>query len=89
MIGWVRDGLSVLSTLAGPIQHFWSAVLEGWRSKVSADLCAKGFRGGPWLDVDGTLRVAAELSLMSPLLVRVVFLVAAVICGQIGGGSFG
>ena len=26
------------------------------RSKVSADLCArKGVRGGPWLDVDGTL----------------------------------
>ena len=58
LVGWVRDGLPVLSILAGPTQHFRSAVLEGWRSKVSADLCAgKGFRGGPWLDVDGTLQL--------------------------------
>ena len=49
--------MPVLSNLAGPIQHFRAAVLEGWRSKVSADLCAKkGFRGGPWLDLDGTLQ---------------------------------
>ena len=40
LVGWVRDGLPVLSNLAGPIQHFGSAVLEGWRSRVSADLCA-------------------------------------------------
>ena len=34
------------------------AVLEGWRGKVSADLCIrKGFRGGPWLDLDGTLQL--------------------------------
>ena len=47
-----------LSNLAGPIQHFPSAVLEGWRSKVSADLCAKkGFRGGSLVDIDGTLQL--------------------------------
>ena len=47
MVVWVREGLPVLSNLAGLIQHFRSAVLEGWRSKVSADFCArKGFRGG-------------------------------------------
>ena len=58
MNGWVREGLPVLSNLAGPIQHFWSAVLEGWRGKVSADFCArKGVRGGRWLDVDGTLQL--------------------------------
>ena len=51
-------GLPVLSNVAGPIQHFRAAVLEGWRGKVSADLCArKGFCGGPWLDVDGTLQL--------------------------------
>ena len=33
MVGWVREGLPVLSNLAGPIQHFWSAVLEGWSSE--------------------------------------------------------
>ena len=51
-------GLPVLSNLGGPIQHFRAAILEGWRSKVSADLCARnGFRGGPWLDVDGSLQL--------------------------------
>ena len=45
-VGWVREGLPVLSNLAGPIQHFRAAVLEGWSGKVSADLCVrKGFRG--------------------------------------------
>ena len=51
MVGWVREGLPVLSNLAGLIQPFWSAVHDGWRSEVSADLCAgKGFRGVPgWI----------------------------------------
>ena len=58
MVGWAREGLPFLSNLAGPVQHFQAAILEGWRSKVSADLCArKGFRGGPWLDIDGTLQL--------------------------------
>ena len=58
MVGWAREGLPVLSNLAGPIQHFRAAILEGWRGKVSADLCArKGFRGFPWPDVDGSLQL--------------------------------
>ena len=58
MVGWARVELPVLSNLTGPIQHFRAFVLEGWRGKVSADLCArKGFRGGPWLGVDGTLQL--------------------------------
>ena len=58
VVGWVREGLPVLSNLAGPTQHFGAAVLEGWRSKVSADLCIrKDFRGGPWLDLDSTLQL--------------------------------
>ena len=53
VVGWVREGLPVLGNLAGPIQHFEAAVLEGWRSKVSADFCAgKGFRGGPRFYLD-------------------------------------
>ena len=52
---WERLGLPVLSNLAGPVQHFRSAVLESCRSKATPDLCAwKGFRGGPWLDISGT-----------------------------------
>ena len=54
----MREELPVLSNLAGPIQHFRAAVLEGWRSKVAADICArKGFRGRPWFDLDGSLQL--------------------------------
>ena len=43
-LGWVRPGLLVLSNLAGPIQHCKSAILDAWRDKVTAELCArKGF----------------------------------------------
>ena len=50
--------LPLLSNLSGPVQHFRAAILGAWRDKVSADLCArKGFRGGPSLDIDGTLQL--------------------------------
>ena len=55
VVGWVREGLLVLSNLAGPIQHSGVAVLEGWRGKVSADTCArKCFLCGHLLDVHGS-----------------------------------
>ena len=38
--------------------HFRATTLEAWRGKVTADLCVrKGFRGGPWLDIDRTLQL--------------------------------
>ena len=44
--------------MAGPIQHFRAAVLGAWRLKVSVDLCSrKGFGGGPFLDVSGTMQL--------------------------------
>ena len=44
--------------LAGPIQHFKAAILDVWRNKVAVDLCGrKGFRGGPLLDVYGSLQL--------------------------------
>ena len=55
MTWWDRPGLPGLSNLAGPIQHFQSAILDAWRNKVAADLCARrGFRGGPLLDIRGS-----------------------------------
>ena len=55
-LGWDRPGLPVLSMIDGPVQYFRSAILDAWRHKVSVDLCSrKGFRGGPFLDVSGTL----------------------------------
>ena len=55
---WSRPGLPLLSNLAGPVQHFKAAILDAWRNKVSVDLCGrKGFRGGPLLDVHGSLQL--------------------------------
>ena len=58
VLAWVRPGLPPLSNLAGPVQHFKGAILEAWRDKVSSSLCRrKGFRGGPLLDVYGSLQL--------------------------------
>ena len=57
-LAWSRPGSPLLSHVAGPIQHFKSALLDAWRNKVAADLCGrKGFRGGPLLDIHGSLQI--------------------------------
>ena len=57
-LAWSRPGLLQLSNLAGPVQHFKAAIVDAWRNKVAADLCGrKGFRGGPLLDVHGSLQL--------------------------------
>ena len=57
-LAWSRPGLPLLSNLAGPLQHFKAALLDAWRKKVAADLCGReGFRGGPLLDVHGSLQL--------------------------------
>ena len=57
-LAWSRPGLHLLCFLAGPTQHFKAAILDAWRDKVSVDLCGrKGFRGGPLLDVHGSLQL--------------------------------
>ena len=57
-LAWSRPGLLLLSSLAGPLQHFKAATLDAWCHKVAADLCGrKGFRGGPLLDVHGSLQL--------------------------------
>ena len=54
----VSARFALLSNLAGPIQHFRSALLDAWRTKVAADLCGrKGFRGGLLLDIRGSLQL--------------------------------
>ena len=57
-LAWSRPGWPLLSNLAGPVQHFRAAILDTWRNKVGADLCGRaGFRGGPLLDVHGSLQL--------------------------------
>ena len=58
ILAWVRPGLPPVSNLAGPIQHFRAALQDAWRNKAAADLCGrKGFRGGPLLDIHGSLQL--------------------------------
>ena len=58
VLGTARPGLPLLSSLAGLLQHFKAAIFDAWRNKVAADLCGwKGFRGGPLLDVYGSLQL--------------------------------
>ena len=57
-LAWHRPGLPLLSNLAGPVQHFRAAILDAWQNKAAADLCGrKGFRGGPLLDIRGSLQL--------------------------------
>ena len=57
-MGWTRPELLFLGNLAGPVQHFRAAMLRAWRNKVAADLFGReGFRGGPMLDVHGSLQL--------------------------------
>ena len=63
MTRWDRPGLPGLSNLAGPIQHFRSAMFDAWRNKVAADSCSrKGFRGGPLLDIPGSHQLLTSFS---------------------------
>ena len=57
-LAWHRPGLPLLSNLAGPVQHFRAAIFDAWQNKVATDLCGRrGFRGGPLLDVRGSLQL--------------------------------
>ena len=44
--GWIRVSLPPLRMMAGPIQHFHSAILDAWRFHVFSKLSErKGFGG--------------------------------------------
>ena len=66
-LAWIRPGLPLLGNLAGPVQHFKAAILEAWRDKVSSNFCCrKGFRGGPLLDVHGSLQLLNSSHVREP-----------------------
>ena len=58
-LAWVRPGLPMLSNIAGPIQHFKTAILDAWRNKVAVDLCVAGrvFVVGPCWILHGSLQL--------------------------------
>ena len=69
--------------MAGPLQHFKAAILDAWRNRVAADLCGrKGFRGGPLLDVHGSL----QLLVSSHVRERDKALLRAIVVGGVWNG---
>ena len=56
--GWVRVSLPPLRMMAGPIQHFRSAILDAWHFDVFSKLSErKGFRGVEFADLKGSLKL--------------------------------
>ena len=57
---WLGLGLVGLCLVTG-FSIFKAAILDAWRIKVAADLCGReGFRGGPLLDVHGSLQLLSS-----------------------------
>ena len=56
--GWVRLSLPPLGMMTGPIQHFFSSILDAWRLRVFAQLAErKGFRCVQFADLKGSLQL--------------------------------
>ena len=84
-LAWSRPGLPLLSNVAGPIQHFKAAIIDAWRNKVAADLCGReGFRGGPLLDVHGSLQLLSS----SHVRERDKALLRSIMVGGVSNGFF-
>ena len=69
--------------MAGPVQHFRSAVWQAWQHRVATDLCKrKGFRGGFGFDVYGS----HQLLVSSHLRERDKMLLRAILSGRVWNG---
>ena len=56
--GWVRVSLSPLRMMTGPVQHFYSSILDAWRFNVFAKLSErKGLLGDEFSDFQGSLQL--------------------------------
>ena len=81
--GWVRVSLPPLRMMAGPVQHFRSAILDAWRSQVFASLSERqGFLGGEFADFHGSLQLLTS----SHLRERDKMLLRAILCGGVWNG---
>ena len=81
--GWVRPSLPPLWMLTGPIQHFFSSILDAWRCRVFAKLAEReGFQGVQFADFQGSL----QLLISSHLRERDKILLRAILCGGVWNG---
>ena len=81
--GWLRPSLPLLRTMTGPIQHFFSSILDAWRYRVFAKLSErKGFLGAEYADFKGSLQLLSS----SHLKERDKMLLRAILCGGVWNG---
>ena len=81
--GWVRVSLPPLRMMAGPIQHFRSAILDAWHFHVFSKLSErKGFWGVEFADLKGSLQLLNSTHLRD----RDKMLLIAILCGGVWNG---
>ena len=81
--GWIRVSLPPLRMMAGPVQHFRTAILEAWNFRVFSMLSErKGFRGVELADLKGSLQLLNSTHLRD----RDKMLLRAILCGGVWNG---
>ena len=81
--GWVWVSLPPLRMMTGPVQHFYSSILDAWRFSVFAKLSErKGFLGGEYSDFQGSLQLLTSSHLRD----RDKMLLRAILCGGVWNG---
>ena len=81
--GWIRVSLPPLRMMAGPIQHFRSAVLDAWHFHVLSRLAErKGFWGAQFADIKGSSQLLNSTHLRD----RDKMLLRAIMCGGVWNG---
>ena len=81
--GWIRVSLPPLRMMAGPIQHFRSAILDAWHFDVFSKLSErKGFWGAEFADRKGSLQLLNATHLRG----RDKMLLRAIMCGGVWNG---
>ena len=81
--GWVEVSLPPLRMMAGPVQHFYSSMLDACRFSVFAKLSErKGFWGGEYADFEGSLQLLTSSHLQE----RDKMLLRAILCGGVWNG---
>ena len=78
--GWVRVSLPLLRTMTGPVQHFYSSILDAWRVSVFAKLSER--KGAEYADLKGSLQPHTS----SHLRERDKMLLRAILCGGVWNG---
>ena len=81
--GWVRVSHPPLTMMTGPVQHFYSSILDAWRFNVFAKLSErKVFWCGECSDFQGSLQLLTS----SHLRERDKILLRATLCGGVWNG---